>query len=301
MRTPSIVLSTILLAAVSPHPAAGQAQNPSPMVETTRAHDRLAPRELEGTVRTFAGPGGRDVSVFVPRDVRPRQPVTAVVHFHGSAWLPHQAVDGLQRNAVSVVVNLGAGSTTYDRAFADHAAFATLLDSVGGVLSQTLRTTTHVDRVVLTAFSAGHGAVRAILRDSTHPRRIDAVLLLDGLHTGYEPDGRVLADSGRLDERNLTAIRDFAAAAVAGHRRLLLTHSEIFPGTFASTTETADWLLAQLGVRRTPVLEWGPLGMQQVSAARAGHFELLGYAGNSAPDHVDHLHALPAMLRRLLH
>ena len=30
-------------------------------------------------------------------------------------------------------------------------------------------------------------------------------------------------------------------------KRVIITHSEIFPGTFASTTETADYLLAQLG------------------------------------------------------
>jgi hypothetical protein len=33
--------------------------------------------------------------------------------------------------------------------------------------------------------------------------------------------------------------------------------------------------------------------MQQLSETRAGRFELLGFAGNSAPDHVDHLHAMP--------
>jgi len=40
--------------------------------------------------------------------------------------------------------------------------------------------------------------------------------------------------------------------------------------------------------------------MQQLSEASSGGFELLGFAGNSAPDHVDHFHALPEMLARLL-
>ena len=47
------------------------------------------------------------------------------------------------------------------------------------------------------------------------------------------------------------------------------------------------------------MLEWGPLGMQQVSQARFGHFEMLGFAGNTAPDHLDHLHALAWWLKRL--
>jgi hypothetical protein len=41
------------------------------------------------------------------------------------------------------------------------------------------------------------------------------------------------------------------------------------------------------------------MGMQQLSEARGGRFLLAGYAGNSAPDHVDQLHALPEWLRRV--
>jgi len=40
--------------------------------------------------------------------------------------------------------------------------------------------------------------------------------------------------------------------------------------------------------------------MQQLSEARSGRFELLGFAGNTAPDHVDQLQAMPEMLARLL-
>ena len=86
---------------------------------------------------------------------------------------------------------------------------------------------------------------------------------------------------------------------MAGRKRAIVTHSEIFPGTFASTTETADYLAAQLGLRPRPVLKKGPMGLQQLSEIRDGHFRLIGYAGNSAPDHVDQLHSLPVFLRWL--
>jgi hypothetical protein len=157
-----------------------------------------------------------------------------------------------------------------------------------------------VGRITLVGFSAGHGAVRAILREPRHFARVDAVLLLDGMHTSYVPEGRVLAEGGTLDTTNLAAFAEFARAAVRGEKRFVVTHSEIFPGTFASTTETADWLLTALGLTRVPVLRWGPRGMQQLSEVRAGRFELLGFAGNSAPDHVDHLHAMPELLNRML-
>ena len=154
-------------------------------------------------------------------------------------------------------------------------------------------------RLTLTAFSAGHGAIRAILRDPRHFAAVHGVLLLDGMHTSYVPEGMVLEAGGTLDTTNLTAFADFARAARRGEKRFVVTHSEIFPGTFASTTETADWLLRAVGLRRTPLLAWGPRGMQQLSETHAGRFELLGFAGNTAPDHVDHLHAMPEFLVRV--
>jgi hypothetical protein len=39
------------------------------------------------------------------------------------------------------------------------------------------------------------------------------------------------------------------------------------------------------------------MGAQQLSEVRVGKFLMVGYAGNSAPDHVDQLHSLPEYLR----
>lgn len=284
------------LAAQIPAPAAPQ--NPSPMVEATRAHERLAPTELKGAMRSFVGPVGKTVELFVPDNARTLDAVDLVVHFHGAAWLPQQAVAGLGGRTVAAVVNLGTGSLTYHRAFADPAVFDSLLASVAREVSAAIGRTARIGRLTLVGFSAGHGAVRAILREPRHFATVNAVLLLDGMHTSYVPEGAVLDAGGSLDTTNLTAFADLARAAVRGEKRFVVTHSEIFPGTFASTTETADWLLRALGLRRTPVLRWGPRGMQQVSETRAGRFELLGFAGNSAPDHVDHLHAMPELLAR---
>jgi hypothetical protein len=268
------------------------------MVEETRAHERLSPRQLPGVRRSFPGPAGKPVELLVP--TRARDSVDLVIHFHGTAWLPEQAVASLGKETASAVVNLGAGSGTYDRAFADPETFDSLLAAV----SREARTATgrpaRVSRVTLVGFSAGHGAIRAILREPRHFARVDAVLLLDGMHTSYVPEGTVLAAGGTLDTTTLVAFAEFARAAVRGEKRFVITHSEIFPGTFASTTETATWLLRSLGLRRTPVLRWGPRGLQQTSEVVAGRFEVLGFAGNSAPDHVDHLHAMPELLARTL-
>lgn len=298
LTTKAVVIAAGLSGAL-PGVATAQGQNPSPMVETTRAHERLVPGSPAGVTRTVAGPGDRMVEVFVPAATVASEPVSVVVHFHGAAWIPHQSVAALGNNAVSAVVNLGAGSSVYDRAFSDSTAFTELLRHIEREVGEVLGNPARRADIVLVAFSAGHGAVRAILRDTASAAAVSSVLLLDGMHTAYVPPGTVLADSGSLDTRNLKEFAAFARAAITGGRRFLITHSEIFPGTFASTTETADWLLNELGLRRTAVLEWGPRGMQQLSQVQAGRFKVLGYAGNSAPDHVDHLHALPELLARL--
>lgn len=274
-------------------------QNPSPMVERTRAHERIAPRDLDGTTRSFTWALGRPVEVFVPSATRRAGSLRLVVHFHGSAFLPGYAVARLGRDHVAATVNLGAGSALYDRTFADPLACDSLLAGIAREVSAILGRPARFARVTLSAFSAGHGAIRAILRDSAHFARVDAVLLLDGLHTSYVPEGTVLEKGGTLDERGLEVFARYARAAMRREKRLLVTHSEIFPGTFASTTETTDWLIRASGLKRTPVLRWGPRGMQQLSEVRSGGLEILGYAGNSGPDHIDHLHAMPELLARL--
>ena len=294
-----LMVSSASRAQVAPTPPAAS-QNPSPMVETTRTHERLAQKELEGTTRSFTGPGGRPVYILVPDRARSRDVVDLVVYFHGAAWLPHQAVAAFDNSTVSAVVNLGAGSGAYHRAFAEPAAFDTLLANISREIASVTGRSSRVARLTLVGFSAGHGAIRAILLEPRHFASVGAVLLLDGMHTSYVPEGTVLNAGGTLDTTNLAAFASFARAAMRGEKRFLVTHSEIFPGTFASTTETADWILAAIGLKRTPVLRWGPRGMQQLSEVRSGRFELLGFAGNSAPDHIDQLHAMPEMLKRLL-
>jgi hypothetical protein len=270
------------------------------MADATRAHERLTQRNLAGVVRTFAGPMGKPVEVYVPDGARTHDTLDLVVHFHGAEWLPEQAVAGINDYTVAAVLNLGTGSGVYDRSFSDPASFDSLLAGVTRAVSTEIGKDARLGHITLVGFSAGHGAVRAILRDPRQFARVDAVLLLDGMHTSYVPEGRLLAAGGALDTTNLLAFANFARAAMRGEKRFVVTHSEIFPGSFASTTETADWLLHALALHRTAVLRWGPRGMQQLSEVTAGKFELLGFAGNSAPDHIDQLHAMPEFLARTL-
>ncbi len=260
--------------------AFAQQQNPSPMVEHTRSQPRLLQE---------SPPGRREKlsigSLFIPAKLQHARRLPLFVHFHGATWLPEVAAARDGHWAV-ISVQTGSGSTTYAKQFSNPALFGDMLREA----SQKTRVT--FDPIALTAWSAGHGAIREILQVPEYYDRVQKVLLIDGLHTGYGGESSLEPD--RLD-----IFLKFARDAVAGRKTMVITHSEIFPGTFASTTETADWLLSKLGLRRHPVLRWGPMRTQQLSEVRAGRFLLIGYAGNSAPDHVDQFHSLPEYLKWL--
>ncbi len=183
-----------------------------------------------------------------------------------------------------------AGSSTYAKLFDDPARFGRLIQQAETKAGAKF---THI---WLGGWSAGYGGVREILKSPDSYARVEAVLLIDGMHTGYQGDKQGPQES-KLDPGPLEIWLQLARDAVAGRKRFLVTHSEIFPGTYASTTETSDYLIAQLKLALRPVLKQGPMGLQQLSEVRAGGFRVVGYAGNSAPDHVDQLHSLPVFLK----
>ena len=126
------------------------------------------------------------------------------------------------------------------------------------------------------------------------------IILLDGIHASYIPEKQVLYKGGKIDSLQLNPFLEFAQKAINGEKRMLITHSSIFPGTYASTTESTDYLIRKLGLERKPILIQGPVGMQQVGETISGKLTILSYAGNTAPDHIDHLHGLYYFLAKIL-
>jgi len=278
------VLTLLLMIAAAGQAPAPAAQNPSPMVEHTRRHDRVIQSQPPGRfVKLSIG------SLFISAGAEHRKSTPLIIHFHGPDWLANTAAVKWNKRVCVITVQLGAGSGVYSRAFANPAVFSQLLKEAADASRLDLKP------LVISSFSAGYGAVREILKNRDNWPRIDGIILEDSLHTSYVPEGR----PDPLDTATLQPFVDFAREAAAGRKRMLVTHSEIFPGTFASTTETTGYIVEQLGLVRRPVLRWGPVGMQQTSDVRMGRFRLMGFAGNTAPDHMDHLHGLAAWLRIL--
>ncbi|NHE55390.1 hypothetical protein [Cyclobacterium plantarum] len=268
------------------------AQNPSPMEEYIRPHERVDGSGFEGKKIPLTGIFEKD-PLLLMGNATSRDSVNLLIHFHGSENVVAHAVDE-NEGWVAVAVNLGNGSSAYGAPLASPETFDSLLLAVKNLVTKPIR------KIYLSGFSAGYGAVRAILKTRNY-ELIAGVLLLDGLHASYVPAQTPMANGGQIDEEDLAVFKKLAADAVMGSKIFVFTHSSIFPGTFVSTTECADYLLEATGTRRKPVLREGPVGMQQLAVSTQGKFKILAFAGNTAPDHIDHLHGLFHFVRLFSH
>lgn len=277
-------------------------QNPSPMEEETRRHERIEQKEYPGVVFEICGLFSKPIQLFVPHKSSKAKAFDLLIHFHGAPYVTEFAATKYRGDIIAGTLSIGSGSKVYNDEFQDTAKFRSLVDSIMVETKKQLKHNVKLRRVIVSGFSAGYGAIRRIISSDWNFARVDAILLLDGFHTSYVPERRILAEGGRIDSTGLLPYIKFAqvAAAKQSRKRFLIAHSEIFPGTFVSTTEATDYLLHTLSMKRTPVLKWGPLGMQQLSSSRRDHFAVYGFAGNTAQDHVDHLQALYWFLRELM-
>jgi hypothetical protein len=160
-----------------------------------------------------------------------------------------------------------------------------------------------VRRVALSAWSAGFAATNQILSSRSRLDRVDAVLLMDGLHASFTPGSKTEVYSGALKQ-----FAAFARRAVAGQKLMVVTHSAIETRGYASTTRTTDALLAELSLRRQvvapesaspPPVELGvakrafPDGernwLRVESQVQEGSFHLYGCSGGGKGDHIAHL------------
>lgn len=284
----SIVL-TIIIAFVGA--TAQQAvQNPSPMTDTTRPHPRIEKVEVPGRRTELASLRG--AVLFAGPKIRADKPVPLIIHFHGVSWLMEYHIAKHFPKAALITVNLGSGSRVYGEPFGRAEMFQELIDEAGRKLDLNKGWSS----ITLVGFSAGYGAIRAILRHDVNFQKVDNVLLLDGIHASYVPEGKRLADGGVIKADDLDPYIKFAREAVAGKKKFMISHSEIFPATYASTTECVDYLLSTLGLKRKPKLKAGPVGMQQLSEVDVKGFHIRGYAGNTGADHGDQLQAMPEWL-----
>jgi hypothetical protein len=298
----SLTLSVTLVSPAQQDRTKVASQNPSPMTESVRKHERIEQKEYPGLTFEIRDLFSRPVSVFVPRKSLQSRTFDLLIHFLGAPYVTEYAAIKYYGDLIAAALSVRSGSKIFNDAFQDTTRFPSLLDSLLAEAKARLGHSVKLRRLILSGFSAGYGAIRKILSTESNYARVDAVLLLDGIHTSYIPERKVLPEGGRADSTGMLTYIKLASDAMSkkSHKRFLITHSEIFPGTFVSTTEATDYLLGSLSIERKPVLKWGPMGMQQLSFAHDNHLEVLGFAGNTARDHVDHVQGLYWFLNRLM-
>lgn len=214
-----------------------------------------------------------------------------VFHFHGHEPARKEWVQ-VMNGPVFVAFTLGIGSGAYESAFRDPAAFTQLLASVEkAVAEHHKKPRAKARKIALSAWSAGYGAVEEILHQPI-ASRIDSVILLDGLHCDY-------VGGGGLEEQQMAAFLKFARQAARGEKLMVVSHSSIIPPGYASTTETANYLIDGLGGR--PVFSrprgGDPMGLELVSRFDRSGFHVRGYSGNAELDHCAHLGLFRDILR----
>jgi hypothetical protein len=135
---------------------------------------------------------------------------------------------------------------------------------------------------------------RILMHDKDRPR-LDAVLLADGLHADY-------VHFHQVNPAQMAGYAEFADQAMRGEKLFAITHSEVVPPGYASTHETADYLIEHAGLERSaPSSPSVRPKMRLLSTADRGDFHVRGFGGGALDDHSQHLYGIGDNLWSLLH
>ena len=231
-----------------------------------------------------------------------------LIHFHGNTKVVVESAVAAKLNAAIAIVNLGTGSGPYQQAYAAPGSYENLLAHIRSAVKRQGMENPLIRRVALSSWSAGYGAISTILEQRRGAEHLDAILVMDGIHTSYE-DWNARA----LDERRLASFQEAADVAASGELLFSVTYSEIIPPGYAGSQATAEHLLSQAklwgdlvrGPLSVPVYRKLPSmrgaiakgdgeHLEPFSDVRVGDFHIRGYKGNRRGHHMAHLFQMGA-------
>ncbi len=237
--------------------------------------------------------------VFIPStyQYRPGNVADLLVHFHGDPQTYWNNAQYAKLNAIIVTVNYSGLSRAYSTPFSN-ASNPTLFQTVVNEALTKVRAETDIpdtlqwDKLGVSSFSAGYGAVREILKSSTYRNDIDALLAADSLYATTAGDGTPL-DSQMVDYKT------YAAAAKAGTKTFLFSHSQVPTYTYETTGECGDELMQSLGISASAYNVNGLGTLNFYRHAKSGNFELWGATGTDGDSHLEHLRYIGEFLEEL--
>jgi hypothetical protein len=226
--------------------------------------------------------GDGKYTLFIPAGWKSTEKLKLTIHFHGAAWF---AIDEHLRRGLSeplVAVYVGEGSSVYQRAFANPDSWPKLLSHV---MAETGGDS--IERVDVTSFSAGYGAVRELLKQPDPPKLIRRIVLADSMYASFTST----TDKTPLKEQ-IDPYVEFARAAMRGEKGFVVTCSQVPTESYANSASCAQALVRAVGGSLVP---WAPGApktgypdYQIRSTFSKGQFFVWAYEGVDAQAHMTH-------------
>jgi len=235
-----------------------------------------------------------------------------VLHLNGNTDLVEESYGFARVNAVIAILNLGVGSGLYEDRFADPAAMRLMLSRAQDVMRARGLKNARLRRIGLSSWSSGYGGIIKILGHEEFFDRVNAIVLIDSIHCGYDPHSK------KLKPDQINPIRKYAEKAVRGDALLTIVHSEIVTYGYHNAHDTTDFVLDWVHTRRRPTREGQPLPtlvamknvvpnaymrpLEPLTEAHQGELHVRGYDGSGPMTHMLHLiqfstTALPDLVR----
>jgi len=214
--------------------------------------------------------------------------IDLVVHLHGDDPVRRELIESGAPLAL-LAITLGPGES-YAPLFTGAQQYRAILAEVEQTLGLRLARQIRVRKVALSAWSAGFVGIAAALSNEAGSAA-DAVILIDGLHAPRNDRAAF--------EAQLEPFLSYARLAAARERFMFVSHSSIDPPDFASTTESAHYLIERLEGRPEAVRRQDRFGLELVELFSRGDLHVRGYAGNDKADHCAQLALLRDVYRTL--
>jgi hypothetical protein len=303
---PAVVLTPPAAEGDKPAPAADQPGKPAPATDQAPKFPSFPAKKRRGGINPCMTPdpglgvydpySGSGISIgqaLMPRKggVSKSGAFDLVVHFHGHEPIRKEFVK-TAKNIVLVGIDLGIGSGAYSSGFASPDTWTQLISSVEAQVAKHAGIKqAHVRKIALSSWSAGYGAIEQILRQ-TGGKNIDALILLDSLHTGYIDE-----QAHTLKTDQISPFVAYAKRAAAKQTFMFMSHSSIIPPGYASTTEVASYVVGQLHGHPKKANRQDVLGLDMIDRFDKGNFHMRGYTGDDKPDHCAHLGLMADIVR----
>lgn len=229
------------------------------------------------------GPG---TAVFMnSQAVKPDGTVDFIINFRGVPGVA-SAINQSMGNPNAVIITaeaVGKGDNKGSAMLVNQFASSNKVNEmVGSVLNHLKKQFPDKDikrgKLIISGFSGGGAVVARLAAEKNNIKGgIDGIIINDGLHS-------------EIGSAPLDAIVDFAKEAKKDpSKKFKIMHTAIKPG-YTSTTETADYILKQLGLERHKInnnKEYNSFGFNPASVAKDGGVEIIQMYDKPAPYFVD--------------